>query len=60
MPVEARGNKIYEKKTGKEVGRSKSPEMAKRAARVRNAVHFSDWRPAKGPKRKTQSGGSGY
>ncbi len=52
MPVEARGNNIYEKATGKVVGHSKSSQMAKRAARVRNAVHFSTWRPTKrAPKR---------
>lgn len=52
MPVEARGNEIVEKLTKKVVGHSKNPQMAKRAARVRNAVHFSTWRPAKrAPKR---------
>lgn len=47
MPVEARGTEIIEKLTKKVIGHSKTPEMAKRAARVRNAVHFSTWRPTK-------------
>lgn len=54
MPVEARGREIVEKATGKVIGKSKSAEMAKRAARVRNAIHFSTWRPTqRGPKRST-------
>lgn len=52
MPVEAKGKKIIEKKTGHVVGHSKSEAMAKSAARVRNAIHYSTWRPTKrGPKR---------
>lgn len=55
MPVEARGMGIYEKATGKKVGHSKSASMAKKAARVRNAVHFSTWRPTR--KKPTRSVG---
>jgi len=52
MPVEARGKKIIEKATGKVVGHSKSEAMAKSAARVRNAIHFSTFKPTKrGPKK---------
>lgn len=52
MPVEARGTKIVEKATGKVVGTSKTPERAKAAARVRNAIAYSTWRPTrKTPKR---------
>jgi hypothetical protein len=52
MPVEARGKGIYEKASGKKIGQSKSEEMAKKAARVRNAIHFTTWRPTRrGPKR---------
>jgi len=52
MPVEARGNKIYEKATGRVVGHSKSPDMAKSAARVRNAI-LHGWKPTqkRGPKK---------
>ena len=55
MPVEARGNKIIEKKTGRVVGTSKSAEMAKRAARTRNAIVYGGFKPTrekrKGPAR---------
>lgn len=52
MPVEARGKKIVEKATGRVVGHSKTEERAKSAARVRNAVTHSTWRPTRrGPKR---------
>lgn len=52
MPVEARGNKIYEKATGKVVGHSKTPDMARRAARTRNAIVEGGFVPKKrGPKR---------
>jgi hypothetical protein len=46
MPVTTRGKKIVEKATGKVVGTSKSPAMAKKAARVRNAV-LHGWRPTR-------------
>lgn len=52
MPFEAKGNKIVKKTTGKVVGRSKTPELAQRAARVRNAVAYSTFKPTRrGPKR---------
>lgn len=54
MPVKAKGNQIVEIETGKVIGHSKTPERAKAAARVRNAIHFSTWRPTNGPKRKTR------
>lgn len=57
MPVRAEGNKIVEISTGKVVGHSKSPDIAKKAARVRNAIHFSNWRPTKGPKKPVHEGG---
>jgi len=47
MPVRAEGNKIIEKKTGKVVGRAKTPEAAKRAARVKNAVVYGGFKPAR-------------
>ncbi len=53
MPVEARGNQIVEKATGKVVGKSKSPEMAKRAARTRNAITFGGFKPTR--KKPTKS-----
>lgn len=54
MPFEARGNQIVKKTTGKVVGRSKSPEQAKRAARIRNAFGYrKDARRA--PHRATRS-----
>lgn len=56
MPVFASGSKIIEKATGKVKGTSKSPEMAKRAARVRNAIAHG-WEPRskarQAPKRRT-------
>lgn len=52
MPVEARGKEIIEKESGKVIGHSKDEATAKKAARVRNAIHFSNWRPTRGPKRK--------
>jgi len=52
VPVAARGKEIIEKATGKVIGHSKTVEKAKAAARVRNAIHFSTWRPTHGPKRK--------
>lgn len=59
MPVEAKGNKIVEKATGKVVGHSKSPEMAKRAARTRNAVVYGGFKPTKKgrnkPSRRSES-----
>jgi hypothetical protein len=57
MPVRAEGNKIVEIATGKVVGKSKDASMAKKAARVRNAIHFSNWRPTKGPKKPVHQGG---
>jgi hypothetical protein len=57
MPVRAEGNKIVEVEGGKVVGHSANPEMAKAAARVRNAIHFSNWRPTKGPKKPVHEGG---
>jgi hypothetical protein len=51
VPVRADGTKIVEKKTGKVIGHSKTPELAKKAARVRNAIHYSTWKPPRGPKR---------
>lgn len=44
MPVTSKGKNIIEKATGKVVGHSKSPAMAKKAARVRNAVAHG-WKP---------------
>lgn len=57
VPVRAEGNKIVEIATGKIVGRSKTPEKAQAAARVRNAIHFTNWRPTRGPKRAVKEGG---
>jgi hypothetical protein len=57
MPVHAEGTKIVETSTGKVVGKSANPEKAKAAARVRNAIHFSNWRPTKGPKKLVKEGG---
>jgi hypothetical protein len=57
MPVRAEGNKIVEVASGKVIGHSKTAERAKAAARVRNAIHFSNWRPGKGPKRPVKEGG---
>jgi len=37
MPVKAVGTKIVEVHTGKVVGHSKTPAMAKKAAQARNA-----------------------
>ena len=53
MPVHAEGNKIIETATGRLVGRSKTPEQAKRAAQVRNAIVYGGFKPTKkrGPKR---------
>ena len=39
MPVHAKGKKIVETKTGRVVGKSKSPTMAKKAATARNMAH---------------------
>ena len=44
MPVKARGKKIVEKATGRVVGTSKATGMAKKAARVRNAI-LHGWKP---------------
>lgn len=52
MPVEAKGNEIIEKATGKVIGKSKDAETAKKAARVRNAIVFGGFKPTRGPKRK--------
>lgn len=60
MPVEARGNEIVEKETGKVIGKSDNPEKAKAAARVRNAIHFSNWKPTRGPKRPSHGGRADY
>lgn len=38
MPVKSVGRSIVEKATGRVIGHSKSAMMAKKAARVRNAV----------------------
>jgi hypothetical protein len=57
MPVRAEGNNIVEISTGKVIGKSSSPEKAQAAARVRNAIHFSNWKPTKGPKRPVKEGG---
>lgn len=53
MPVKAVGNKIIEISTGKVRGVSKSPEMAARAARLRNAITEGGFVPKKrqGPRR---------
>jgi hypothetical protein len=59
MPVRAEGNKIVEVSSGKTVGKSANSERAKAAARVRNAIHFSTWRPTKGPKKPVNEGGAG-
>lgn len=55
MPVEARGKKIIEKATGKVVGHSKTEERAKAAARTRNAVHFSTFKPTRRAPRRSVS-----
>lgn len=46
MPVKSVGKKIVEKDTGKVIGHSKSAGMAKKAARVRNAIRHG-WKPSK-------------
>lgn len=57
MPVEAKGTKIIEKSTGRVVGQSDSPEMAKKAATVRNAIIYGDFKPTqhRGPIRRRES-----
>jgi hypothetical protein len=57
VPVRAEGNKIVEVASGKVVGTSSSAEKAKAAARVRNAIHLSNWRTRKGPKKPRYEGG---
>jgi hypothetical protein len=57
MPVRAEGNKIIEISTGKVVGHSKDAATAQAAARVRNAIHYSNWKPSKGPKKMVKEGG---
>lgn len=57
MPVRAEGNKIIEISTGKVIGHSKDSASAKAAARVRNAIHYSNWKPSKGPKKMVREGG---
>lgn len=48
MPVESKGKSIIEKATGKVIGHSKSAKKAAAAARVRNAISHTSWRPTKG------------
>lgn len=55
MPVHAEGKKIIETATGRIKGRSRSPELAKKAARVRNAV-LHGWQPTR---RKPARSGTG-
>lgn len=50
MPVHAEGTKIIETATGRVKGRSRTPEMARKAARVRNAVVYGGFKPRR-PKR---------
>lgn len=57
MPVRAEGKKIVEVASGKVIGKSDSTEKAQAAARVRNAIHFSNWRPTRGPKKMVREGG---
>lgn len=57
MPVRAEGKNIVEVASGKVIGKSDSVEKAQAAARVRNAIHFSNWRPTKGPKLAVKEGG---
>lgn len=45
MPVKPKGKQIVEKATGRVVGHSKSEAMAKKAARVRNAITEGGWKP---------------